>query len=189
MPVFPLFDASVDRRLHDEQQLLAHVNTVATELGLPALRGLPEVYRADLTLVHTLSLLDPYARWRREPCLPPVQPVALAQELGDELFVYFSTSEFQHPDVVEVLANLPVPRRGYCPALPADMADRLRASGMVLEPAASTAFCAWGCWPGCPRCACLSTESSGITRCVRRKPGSRGSSPADCTCAPSCTMR
>ena len=134
MPAFPLFNAQARVCLHDECQLLANVNTVAREIGLAELRGLPEVYRADLSLVHTIPMLDPYACWRREPYLPPVTDIGLALAGGgDEVFVYFSTSEFQHPDLVQVLASLPLPRRGYCPALPPQLADRLTQSGMVLE--------------------------------------------------------
>jgi hypothetical protein len=136
MPEFPVLDPERSQRLHDERVLLANVNAVASDIGLPALRGLPEVYRADLTLVNTLPLLDPYARWRKEPCMAPLTDIGsvLAQD-GDEVFVYFSTREFENPAVLEALATLPLPRRGFFPALPAGVAERLSASGMVLESA------------------------------------------------------
>lgn len=136
MPAFPPLEAGPDVRLHDESALLSNVNTVAAESGLPALRGLPEVYRADLALVHTLPLLDPYGAWRQAPLLPPVTDIgaALASE-GDEVFVYFSTQELADPDVVEALAALPLPRRAFLPAVAPAVAERLAASGVLLETA------------------------------------------------------
>lgn len=133
---FPLLDPANQVRLHDEAQLLANVNTVAAEIGMGPLRGLPEVYRADLTLVHSLHMLDAYRQWRRDPYLPPVTDIGpVTAAAGEEVFVYFSTREFDNPGVVEALESLPLPRRGYLPALPAGVAERLAASGMVLEPA------------------------------------------------------
>lgn len=135
MPRFPLLDPAFTVCLHDENRLLANVNTVATECGLAPLGGLPEVYHATLPLVQTLPLLDPYREHRRSAYLPPVTDIgAVADQPGDEVFVYFSTREFECPAVVEALERLPLPRRGYLPAVPADVARRLAASGMVLEP-------------------------------------------------------
>ena len=134
LPVFPVVHAEASTRLHDEAQLLANVNVVAGEIGLPPLAGLPEVYRAELSLVHTFDFLDPYRAWRREPCLPPVNDYSpvLASD-GDELFVYCSTDELQKPGVVEALERLPMPRRGYLLQPTPEVCARLTASGMVLE--------------------------------------------------------
>lgn len=133
---FPLLDPTATVRLHDEQQLLENVNTVAAEVGLAPLAGLPEVYRATLTLVRTLPLLDIYRECRRSEYLIPLTTLgALTDGAGDEVFVYFSTKELQTPAVVEALERLPLPRRGYLPAVTDEVAQRLTASGMVLEPA------------------------------------------------------
>lgn len=136
LPSFPVLHPEASERLHDEAQLLAHVNTVADEIGLPPLAGLPEVYRADLRLVHTFGFLDPYRPWRTEACLPPVNdyPPALASG-GDEVFVYCSTEELERPGVVEALARLPMPRRGFLLRASPEVSARLAASGMVLESA------------------------------------------------------
>ena len=122
------------RRLHDERQLLSNVNEVAAEVGLAPLSGLPEVYRADLTLVQTLPLLDPYRSWRNTRYLPPRPDMELSDlGAGDEVFVYFSTTELETPGVVEALEMLPLPRRGYLPAASEAVRQRLSASGMVVE--------------------------------------------------------
>ena len=98
--------------------------------------GLPEVYRATLPLVQTVPLLDPYRDWRKSAHMRPVSDMGvLSEEPGDEVFVYFSTKEFDTPSVVEALERLPLPRRGFLPAAPAEVARRLAASGMVIEPA------------------------------------------------------
>ena len=136
MAQFPMLKPENATRLHDEKSLLANVNAVATRHCMLPLAGLPEVYRADLTLVRTLPFLDPYAPWRRDIYLPPVTDISpMLAGPGDEVFVYFSTSEFEDPQVVEALVALPLPRRGYLPGVPEGVAARLAASGMVLEPA------------------------------------------------------
>lgn len=136
LPTFPVLHPEASVRLHDEAQLLAHVNLVADEIGLSPLAGLPEVYRADLSLVHTFGFLDPYRLWRTEACLPPVNdyPPALASG-GDEVFVYCSTEELERPGVVDALERLPMPRRGFLLRASPDVSARLAASGMVLETA------------------------------------------------------
>lgn len=135
MPEFPVLEPEASVRLHDEAELLANVNQVATEIGLAPLQGLPEIYHSTLQLVRTLPMLDPYASYRNSAqYLPPVTDISpIIADRGDEVFVYFSTMEFDDPGVVEALATLPLPRRGYLPAPPPGVAERLAASGMILE--------------------------------------------------------
>jgi hypothetical protein len=134
--VFPAVHPEASTRLHDEAQLLANVNRVADDIGLPPLAGLPEVHRADLTLVHTFGFLDPYRSWRREACLPPVNDYSpVLASGGDEVFVYCSTEELERPGVVEALERLPMPRRGFLLRATPEVSARLAASGMVLETA------------------------------------------------------
>ncbi|WP_435258855.1 glycosyltransferase [Thioclava sp. FR2] len=132
---FPVLSQDATIRLHDEKVLVENLNTVADEIGMPRLASFPELYRADLQLVRTLPFLDPYEEVRENATyLPPVTDISpvLAQG-GEEVFVYFSTIEFNDPGVVEALANLPLPRRGYLPAPPPGVAERLIQSGMILE--------------------------------------------------------
>ena len=134
LPCYPVVHLEAMVRLHHEPQLLANVNLVAAEIGLPPLNGLPEVYRAELSLVHTFAFLDPYRASRREACLPPVNDYASVLALGgDEVFVYFSTEELERPGVVEALERLTMPRRGFLVRPTPEVSARLLASGMVLE--------------------------------------------------------
>ncbi|WP_374412770.1 glycosyltransferase [Hydrogenophaga sp.] len=136
LPTFPAVHPEASTRLHDEARLLDNVNQVARDIGLPPLAGLPEVHRADLSLVHTFGFLDPYRSRRRERCLPPVNDYSpvLASD-GDEVFVYFSTEELDRPGVLEALERLRMPRRGVFLRATPEMRARLAASGMVVETA------------------------------------------------------
>ncbi len=134
MPDFPMLRPENHVRLHDEAELLANVNRVMGGYSFAPLAGLPEVYRADLTLVRTLPFLDPYHPWRRDAYLPPVADISpLTAASGDEVFIYFSTSEMEDDAVVEAVSQLRMPRRGYLPAPPPGVAEKLAASGMILE--------------------------------------------------------
>jgi UDP:flavonoid glycosyltransferase YjiC (YdhE family) len=134
MAKFPLFKHSQSQCLHDEEVLLANVNQAVTGVGMQALRGLPEIYRAELSVVQTFELLDFYASARQTPYLPA--NIELDQSLatdGDEIFCYFSQSELENDAFLTALETLDLPRRGYLPNLHAPAAERLQASGMILE--------------------------------------------------------
>ena len=135
MAEFPILCPEISVRLHDEATLLGNVNRAVASYGFGPLAALPEVYRADLTLVRSLALLDPYGAQRRGAYCPPLTQRAAGADEGTEVFVYFSTTELADPAVVEALVRLPLPRRGYLPGAPPGVAARLAASGMVLEPA------------------------------------------------------
>ncbi len=136
MAAFPLHDPGQTQRLYDEADILGNLNRVLQRKGGPRLASFPEVYRADCTLVRTLPFLDPYRHQRHDPYLPPVADIAPNSALlGDEVFVYFSTSEVNDPEIVAAVAGLKLPRRGYLPAAPPGVAQMLAASGMIIEPA------------------------------------------------------
>lgn len=133
---FPQLLADYTRNTITEPEVLAVLNGVAVEEGMVALPSLPAVARADQELAFTLPYLDPYAALRRPdetfvPVLAPLPP--LSGGPGDELFVYFSRRELDDAALVEALAGLTIPRRGYLPGAPAETLDRLRRSGMLLE--------------------------------------------------------
>jgi hypothetical protein len=134
MKTFPFPNPEQTECLHDEQALLANVNQVVADTGLPKLKGLPEVFRADLTIIRSLTLLDPHRAWRSTPYFPHVLLAGLiADPVASELFVYFSTTEREAPGVVEALEKLPLPLRRYLPAATDEVTRRLEASGMVVE--------------------------------------------------------
>ncbi len=133
---FPLLSPEHTTRLHDEAILLENVNKVAASHGMAPLGGLPEVYRADTTLIRSVPFLDPYTGKRRDRYVPPVTNISTnLASAGTEVFVYFSTRELGDPAVVDALARLPLPRRGYLPNATPQVAAQLAASGMIVESA------------------------------------------------------
>lgn len=134
-PAFPALFPEYTRRPHDEDALLAGVNRAGAAHGVPALPGLPGLYRADMTLVWALPGMDPDEALREGP---PVSMLGRDLPLaggGDEVFVYFSTTELRVPAVMEALKALPLPRRGYLPGATAAQRAELAAAGMIVEPA------------------------------------------------------
>lgn len=132
---FPVFLPEFPHRLYDEAEMVAAVNAAGAPLGLDPIAHLPEVYAADLHLVRTLPMLDPYDGLRRDPVLPPVTDVAsrASQGRGDEVFVYFSYTEGNDPGVVEAVAQLGLPVRAFVPGLAPEQVARLAASGAAIE--------------------------------------------------------
>lgn len=132
---FPVFLPEYASCLYDEQETLAIVNAAAGPLGVPPLARLSDIYRRSQELVRTLDLLDPYGGQRSQAHIPPVADFAPPTETpGDEIFLYFSTSELQDAAVVEAITTLGLPVRAFCPNLAPDMAAKLRAGGVMLEP-------------------------------------------------------
>jgi UDP:flavonoid glycosyltransferase YjiC (YdhE family) len=134
METFPVLLPRYSTRIHDETGIVDIVNAVGTDFGIPELRHLPEVYASSDALVFTLTMLDPYSRWRAAPLLPPVIGGAPEPaDEGEEIFVYFSTSEASEPDLVEAISNLPLPVRLYMPSADDEMAASLARRGVHVE--------------------------------------------------------
>ncbi|MET0360297.1 MAG: nucleotide disphospho-sugar-binding domain-containing protein, partial [Sphingobium sp.] len=131
---FPVFLPEHDVRLYDEAEMVATINAALVPLGVPVLDHLSDIYRRSQELVRTLDILDPYQGMRDRPLLPPVADVVRpAERAGDELFVYFSTTEMQDEGVVQALTILDLPVRAFCPGITPDLAVRLAAAGIKLE--------------------------------------------------------
>ncbi|WP_020185968.1 hypothetical protein [Methylopila sp. 73B] len=137
MPAFPIFMPEHAERLYDERDIVAAVNRAATPLGVPEIDRLPAVYASDDQLARTLPMLDPYDGLRTRPLLPPVAdlPTAPSDGSGEEIFVYFSTTERDDPALMEALEDLGAPTRAFIPGLDAAVAGRLAARGVTVEAA------------------------------------------------------
>lgn len=133
---FPVFLPEYPDRMFDEADMVRTINAAVEPLGVPRLDHLPDVYRRSQELVRTLDILDPYHGMRGHPVLPPVADLArIPAGTGEELFVYFSTTELDDAPVAEALAGLDMPVRAFCPGIGEAMAARLRAGGVMLEEA------------------------------------------------------
>ena len=135
LAAFPQLLPDFGHVVHPEADILALINRVSAEFGIDPRPTLPALYRADLALPCTLPFLDPYRRWRDpQDLLPPlVEHAADIAGGGDEVFIYFSTTELNDPAVVQALADLPLPRRAFLPAVAPELAARLAASGVIVE--------------------------------------------------------
>ena len=131
---FPVFLADHDRITHAEGATLALVNDAGRELGWTDLPRLAALYDVDLSLAATFAFLDPYRAWRPATgrTAPLVRAAPAPAGRGNGVFVYASTAEALDEPMVEALATLPHPRRGFLPRAPQAVAQRLSASGMEL---------------------------------------------------------
>ena len=136
---FPLFLADHDRIAHAEADTLERLNAAGAAFGWEPLPRLSALYDCDLSLAATFSFLDPYPDRPASGRLPPLVPAARRIASGDGVFVYFSTREAIVPTLVEALAALPLPRRGYLPRSTPEVAARLAATGMELLDRPATA--------------------------------------------------
>lgn len=131
---FPIFLPEFSERMFDETTMVSTINDAVGPLGVPPLRHLSDIYRRSQELVRTLDVLDPYHGQRQQPLLPPVADFSpTADGSGDEVFIYFSTTELADEGIVEAICTLNLPVRAFCPGIEKDMAARLQQSGIILE--------------------------------------------------------
>ncbi|MBE2278522.1 MAG: hypothetical protein IAE87_19770 [Rhodobacteraceae bacterium] len=134
LPAYPILLPDVTTLGHDETALLDRLNRILADEGIPGLATLPDILRSDTPFTTSLPLFDAYDGSRGDwPVLPPLERLPPQAGSGEEVFVYVSTAAGRNPAVLDLLADLPLPRRGYIPGLAADQAARLAASGMVLS--------------------------------------------------------
>jgi hypothetical protein len=125
---FPVMLPDIATCIYDEADTVARINAAIVPLGGQALTHLSDLYRYDDQLVMSPPVLDPYAQWRRkDDVLPTIsgRPTSLAKADGKEIFVYFSTTEWESPDWPDAFAAVDLPLRIYSPTMPSEVADRL----------------------------------------------------------------
>jgi hypothetical protein len=129
---FPIYLADHAQITRSEAATLARLNQIGAETRLDPLPRLSALYDVDLTLATTFAFLDPYASRPEADRMAPLSTASRHLANGTGMFVYFSTAELTDPALVDALASLPQPRRGYLPSAPPEVRDRLAASGMEL---------------------------------------------------------
>jgi UDP:flavonoid glycosyltransferase YjiC (YdhE family) len=134
MESFPVLLPRFSTRIYQEAEIVELVNSVVADFGVPKLDRLPQVYASSDQFAFTLDMLDPYADKRSAPLLPPVADVAteLASD-GDEVFIYFSTTEKSDPGLMEAIGSLGVPVRLFMPSLDAATAEHFMRRGIHVE--------------------------------------------------------
>jgi hypothetical protein len=135
---FPVFLPDHARITRPETETLATLNRIGAEIGLDPLPRLPALYDVDLTVATTFAVLDPYSDRPATGRTAPLSSASSKLANGTGIFVYFSTAELTDPALVDALADLPQPRRGYLPSATPEVRTRLAASGMELLDRPST---------------------------------------------------
>lgn len=131
---FPILLPEFTGRIYTEAEMLTATNKALAQFGAAPLARFPEIYAKAISLPRTIPQLDPYNGRRTRPLLPPLnEALPRPGKLGDEIFIYFSTSELDDPALLEAVCTLGLPMRGYFPGLAAERAERLAAAGVVLE--------------------------------------------------------
>lgn len=129
MPRFPILSPVAGGVLLDEDETAALISEAVVPLGGPPLARLAELYTATLQLARGFAVWDPYAEWRTQKLLLPLETApSLATTRGDCLFAYLSTTEFQETAIVEALTRLPMPVLMFAPGLASDQAAALSAA-------------------------------------------------------------
>jgi hypothetical protein len=136
LEAFPILLEEHQERIWLEAAICEVINTVMTPLGLPPLKRLAEIYRADASLPVGIRLLDPYVDARSEPRIAP--DVGGIPAGGDacerqEVFVYLSTTDRSDPAMLDFLQQLKVPTRLYIANADAATLARFRATGAMVE--------------------------------------------------------
>ena len=90
--------------------MLAVMNTAGLEQDVPPLQRVPELHDCEAHVICSLPMLDPYSADRRCPVLSPLDALMQdAEEVADEVFVYFFTNEANEPEVIRAIGDLGVP--------------------------------------------------------------------------------
>ncbi|KRA56054.1 glycosyltransferase [Devosia sp. Root635] len=120
--------------VHAEADLVGVVNRAGARFGLAALQYFSDIYRCDAQMPRTIAALDPYASWRSNPdYLPPMGLDCPTAGSGDEVMVYFSTTEASEPVILDAIAGVDLPMRVVMPGIGPDFAARLAARGVAVE--------------------------------------------------------
>ena len=131
---FPILLPEYETKLYDEHEMVDAVNRAGAPLGVPQIEHLPQVYECNAQLHRSFPMLDPYWEHRTAAPVPPVADFAksVAQD-GDEIFIYFSTTERDCAPLMDAIAALDAPVRMFMPNIDDALAARLSAAGVIIE--------------------------------------------------------
>ncbi len=134
METFPVLLPRHSTRIYDEASIVETINSVIPDFGIPKLDRLPEVYACSDQLAFTLEMLDPYTEWRENPLLPPIiGDMVEPASGGDEIFIYFSTTEKSDRGLMEAIGKFGVPTRVFIPGIDNATAEDLTRRGVHVE--------------------------------------------------------
>jgi hypothetical protein len=102
-----------------EEQMTSAVNGALISFGANVrLARLPQIYECDAAFVCTPALFDPHAEIRQAPLMPPNLPrLDIAEQPGDEVFIYLSTSDRYDPVILAAVMTLRLRKRMFAPTV------------------------------------------------------------------------
>lgn len=131
---FPVLLPEYGRLVFDEAELLEAVNQALVHFGGQRLVRLSDIYADASAMPRTIPGLDPYRGMRHAPLLPPLnETLPRPDGGGDEIFLYFSTSETENQALVDALVRLDLPMRAFLPGATVEAKEQLAVAGVVVE--------------------------------------------------------
>jgi UDP:flavonoid glycosyltransferase YjiC (YdhE family) len=130
---FPPLHDWTERELFAEDDVLSAIDNVQRRLGRAPLGRFVRIMQGDRNLVCSWRLLDPLARFRREPQIGFVAE-KLPRPDGrprDLVLAYIHSDALRHEAVRKLVANLPAPALAIVPGIAES--DRLAISGSGTE--------------------------------------------------------
>ncbi|NQW09071.1 MAG: hypothetical protein HQ481_04210 [Alphaproteobacteria bacterium] len=140
MPPIRPWQAEVhDFSKQNEKALLDTVNRVTAARGEPTVPYLADILHGDETFVFSLPLVDPYAKHRPAPTLPPfnmprgITPQPWDTREPDSVFLYLPRNHAQTRTALDALAAAKVAGRAYIGDLPPAAAKDLARPGLTMH--------------------------------------------------------
>ncbi|RJF90710.1 glycosyl transferase-like UDP-glucuronosyltransferase [Sphingomonas cavernae] len=126
-----------ERPVFDESALLDATNHALRATGRAPIAALPQLFRADRSLVASFREIDVYADARTEsPVAPSIGSgaPALSDGKGEEVFVYGFEAMMADAALWDGLAKSGLPVRVHVPRATPALSERLTALGFAFEP-------------------------------------------------------
>lgn len=138
-PIRPWQTELQDFSRRNEQALLDTVNRITAARGEAPVEHLADILHGDETFVFSLPLVDPYARYRTTPTLPPynmprdITPKPWDAREPDSVFLYLPRSHNHARTALDALAAAAVSGRAYVSDLPPAGARELSRPGLTMH--------------------------------------------------------
>jgi UDP:flavonoid glycosyltransferase YjiC (YdhE family) len=131
---FPVLLPEYEELVFAEAELLEAVNKALVHFGGERLARLSDIYADASAMPRTIAGLDPYRGMRLAPLLPPLnETLPRPDRGGDEICLYFSTSETESQALVDALTGLGLPMRAFLPGAATEIKERLAGAGVAVE--------------------------------------------------------
>jgi UDP:flavonoid glycosyltransferase YjiC (YdhE family) len=140
---FPLLLPDHDGWRYSEAALVASVNTATRPLGFRPLERLAQLHEADHQFLMSFPVLDPYedsdaGRSHYSP-VEGIGDAMMPDAGGDEVFIYFSTTETLNSGLMSAIETLDMPVTAYMPVVDRQALDRMHKAGVRMLDTPATA--------------------------------------------------